>query len=459
MNKENEEICAFCNIPLFERNKYYYGKLMTADDYRLEQCYFNRKRWLINKMTIGSGVVCGLDVVNFDDDLTKVIVKRGMAIDCAGREIVVCEDQEVKLIPEEDPCKQKGGQASEADPVMLDICIEFRECESHQVKIKPAICDRDDPYEFNHIRDSFEIHVYLHDEGEGEESSKTYCPLDEKVGLPEGTGNAQIAEIEGKTLQQYLCEEISEECPDSPYAPCVHLATVTVEPVNSSYQVVVDTDDNVAINNCGDNRRKLVYSNALLYDLIHCFHGDLPHIIDINWWQYHGEDVAWGNFVDLINAGFEVTFDTEMAPETINRFTFLFSVITTGTKAGYRKREYVYLETVEKSDTDNNKFTITLDENWIVDELGEKGYSMLKNETSLGFDVEIILRGSHIMSKDGKALDGDFIGGKLPSGNGTQGGDFVSWFHVQPPETTDSSTSRKPKGNKKSGEQKDQKED
>ena len=30
-----------------------------------------------------------------------------------------------------------------------------------------------------------------------------------------------------------------------------------------------------------------------------------------------------------------------------------------------------------------------------------------------------------------RSLDGNFIGGKLPSGNGVQGGDFVSWFSVE----------------------------
>ena len=35
--------------------------------------------------------------------------------------------------------------------------------------------------------------------------------------------------------------------------------------------------------------------------------------------------------------------------------------------------------------------------------------------------------------KKGKALDGSFSG-EFPSGNGTQGTDFVSWFHVIAPE-------------------------
>ena len=473
MKKENEKKCAFCSTPRFERNKYYYGKLMTADDYRLEQCYFNKKRWLINKMTIGTGVVCGLKVVRDPDDSAKIIVEKGMAIDSCGREILVCENIPVELKPEEDPCRSSNGQADQDTPQLLDICIEFRECETHQVKIKPAICDRDDPYEFNHIRDSFQIHVHFRQEGENGDSLKPHCPLDEKfeyqppIGesedeeyeeldngrkdIPgESTGEGQEQEpgqIEGKTLQQYLCEQISSGCPDSPHSPCVHLATVTAALNEDGYYTV---SGDGAIDNCGDNSRQLVYSNALLYDLIDCYHGELPHIIGINWWGRHGrEDVQWSSFEELVTDGFEITFDREMESTTINRFTFLFSIITTGTKAGYRKREYIYPEPDEVTTEDNKTFIITPDVKWIKDEVEKGGYSALRNEKELGFDVEIILRGSHIMSTNGKALDGDFIGGKLPSGNGTQGGDFISWFHVLPPEPERSPSTGSRKKSKK----------
>ena len=51
----------------------------------------------------------------------------------------------------------------------------------------------------------------------------------------------------------------------------------------------------------------------------------------------------------------------------------------------------------------------------------------------------VVLKGDHIMSVErngepSKALDGNFIGGVLPSGNGIQGGDFVSWFYISTPE-------------------------
>lgn len=71
----------------FERNRYFYGKLLTVRDFETEQKYFNNKRRLINRLLFGSGVVCGLQVVAVDDK--TISVETGAAIDSLGREIVV----------------------------------------------------------------------------------------------------------------------------------------------------------------------------------------------------------------------------------------------------------------------------------------------------------------------------------------------------------------------------------
>jgi hypothetical protein len=47
-----------------------------------------------------------------------------------------------------------------------------------------------------------------------------------------------------------------------------------------------------------------------------------------------------------------------------------------------------------------------------------------------GCEVEITLRGSRIWDSRGKGLDGAFLADKLPTGNGTQGTEFVDWFRV-----------------------------
>lgn len=41
----------------YERNNYYYGKLLTSRDFQVEQSYINDKRRLMNRLFGGSGIV------------------------------------------------------------------------------------------------------------------------------------------------------------------------------------------------------------------------------------------------------------------------------------------------------------------------------------------------------------------------------------------------------------------
>lgn len=85
-----------CKLKKFERNKYFYGKLMTVDDFKQEQNYFNGKRYLLNRTVSGEGIVCGLEVEIIDDNpkCLGVKVSKGVAIDCCGKEIVVSYQKE-----------------------------------------------------------------------------------------------------------------------------------------------------------------------------------------------------------------------------------------------------------------------------------------------------------------------------------------------------------------------------
>ena len=79
----------------FERNNYYYGKLLTSKDFQSEQGYMNDKRRLINRTLHGFGVVYGMDVVAADD--SSIVLQSGMALDSSGREVVVSKSQVLKL--------------------------------------------------------------------------------------------------------------------------------------------------------------------------------------------------------------------------------------------------------------------------------------------------------------------------------------------------------------------------
>ncbi|WP_219837875.1 hypothetical protein [Paenibacillus sp. R14(2021)] len=79
----------------FERNRYFYGKLLTVRDFESEQKYLGDKRRLMNRLLVGSGVVSGMHVVAVDDK--SITVEMGVALDYAGREIVIPSPTTLKL--------------------------------------------------------------------------------------------------------------------------------------------------------------------------------------------------------------------------------------------------------------------------------------------------------------------------------------------------------------------------
>lgn len=79
----------------FIRNRYFNGKLLTAQDFEQEQRYMNDKRRLVNRWVLGFGVAAGLEVVQVDD--YNVSLEMGLAFDQVGREIFVEAPAIVKL--------------------------------------------------------------------------------------------------------------------------------------------------------------------------------------------------------------------------------------------------------------------------------------------------------------------------------------------------------------------------
>jgi hypothetical protein len=494
-NKEHCGICAF----VFERNNYYTGKLMTVRDYCAEQSYFNEKRWLINRMINGWGVVCGLDIQRIpvdENDLSKgydnekVRITPGLAIDCCGREILVCEERDIDLIPEAPEC-QPGNTSEEK----LVICLEYEECRTEQQNIPLPTCNHNGTIEYNRIRDSYRIRVRYESDVDIRPPYGTICPLenkevalgswedikdissfkifmvqhfhedwvknadiftvddneislsngnksislqlhDENTGVtlitPDKSYTFLVREEEGiriiyrnETVHGYLCSKLKEECVKCPTCSCLVLAAITRED-----DIISEFDP------C--SKRSLVYSNPLLYDLINCYHGDIPLITDISWKNIHGTDIEWETFKEIVeneSKGLTVTFSKPMNNETINKHTFLVSVITVDRSTRYRLKKYIPPEDIIGND-DSTEFTFVFEGDWIKDEVEDANRSAITE----GAEFEITLRGCSIFCNEGKALDGSFWGtvdndifsGNLPTGKGNQGNDFMSWFHVTP---------------------------
>ncbi len=412
MEKEKDHSSGVCAIPFFERNNYFYSKLMTVRDFFAEQRYFNEKRWLMNRMISGWGVVCGLEVT-FDPRQRALIVSPGLAIDCHGREILICEPQTVKLAVLEPPCNPTPEPPEEAGERLV-LCLEYHDCKTEPVQLTAMACGGEERQEFNRIRDSFKLRLRHESDVHLPPPYGRLCPLMhfKESGKPE-------------TMHGYLCRNLKEGCPDCDEKVCLVLARVVRRGESEDPERPA-----VFLDACF--KRRLVYSNPVLYDLIHCFHGDLPHVIDISWKGVHAaEKLAWDEFAALLNnadQGLTVYFDQEMDDKTINRHTFLLSVANYDEDTGYDFKRYISPERIEYAkDAHGSHATFFVNEAWRKDTF--VGTSKIQKD---GGDVEIVLRGNLITNLNGQALDGDFIANKFPSGNGVQGGDFVSWFSVLP---------------------------
>ena len=123
-----------------QRNHFFYGKMMGVRHFQMEQEYFNRKRWLLNRVGLGSGVLCGLEVVVADNG-TSVWVRPGVAIDGLGREVIVpgpyCIEDPRQ--PTDDCGRPAGDPIAGAGVVTLSVC--YHECDSEPVPVLVADCD------------------------------------------------------------------------------------------------------------------------------------------------------------------------------------------------------------------------------------------------------------------------------------------------------------------------------
>ena len=163
----------------FERNKYYYGKMLSVRDFELEQKYNINKRNVLNRYFFGAGIVNGMSVVSINDD--SVSVERGFAIDYSGREVVIDEPEVHKLssIDGYDRCIRD----SEAKYTYL--CVEYNEREDDVVQnVSNNISyggDKND-VQYNRIIEGYHLYFTNKEPNENEltvlgylEDTKTIC--------------------------------------------------------------------------------------------------------------------------------------------------------------------------------------------------------------------------------------------------------------------------------------------
>jgi hypothetical protein len=81
------------------RLNYFFGRLLSVDDFRQEQQYQLDSRRRHNQLLHGVGVVSGLQVTVSGAANPRVQVQPGVALDCLGREVAVVDTLEAVLPP------------------------------------------------------------------------------------------------------------------------------------------------------------------------------------------------------------------------------------------------------------------------------------------------------------------------------------------------------------------------
>lgn len=139
----------------FERNKYFYGKLLSVDDFVLEQKYVNDKRRAINRFICGTGIVAGMNVVEVDEQ--TISVEMGCAIDAFGREIVVNTPviKKLSMLDGFDSCTDMHDN-------YVYLCVEYDEQETnpvHNIAGNSSVTPGMDHAEYSRIREGYRLYL------------------------------------------------------------------------------------------------------------------------------------------------------------------------------------------------------------------------------------------------------------------------------------------------------------
>lgn len=166
----------------FERNKYFYGKLLSVDDFELEQRYGSDKRRSFNRFVCGSGIVAGLSVVGVDEQ--TVSVEAGFALDAFGREIAI-ETPVIKKLSFLDGFESCINRAADC----IYLCLEYGEEETtpvHNITAAPGALNGGTGGEFSRIREGYHLYLTAQEPEVAELSSMALC--EDRVCVFKGEG-------------------------------------------------------------------------------------------------------------------------------------------------------------------------------------------------------------------------------------------------------------------------------
>ena len=238
------------------RPRYFHGQLLDVRHFESEQAYFIRKERLLNRLVLGFGVVCGLDVQLGPDD-QSVVVMPGLALDKQGREIVVPVASKPLAVPSRpapDPqppgdstaAARNGGRSSreeeggcEDDWVHLVVCYE--ECRTDPEPVLGGGCDTTSRCSPGAIREGYSLSL--------QPGRAPDIPVDSVVaGLVKGNSVNYRA----------LAEWVSLPCDCDPCPGCITLANIRLPDAGTTLEL---SNIDIAV-------RPIVYGLDVLWELV-----------------------------------------------------------------------------------------------------------------------------------------------------------------------------------------------
>ena len=263
------------------RNRYFYGKLLDVFHFELETDYMNYKRWLLNRLVTGWGVVCGLDVLASEDG-AAIYVTRGMALDPWGREIIVPTDSRRVDLPDgewegqasrwgkqqgqftphatgHDSPNQQGGKEQyppkqypedededeeDEEDRYYHVVICYNECRSNPTPVLAGDCGDQVQCETGTVEERYKIEIRP---GRLDPISVWECMIPDAI-------------TRGELQYEVLVRWVTDNCPELPGDPCVPLANIRIRwGDDGPYCETDDIDINV---------RQLALSNRALFYLL-----------------------------------------------------------------------------------------------------------------------------------------------------------------------------------------------
>ncbi len=449
-----ERTCLTCDIPVFCRNHYYRGKLLTERDFSDEQRYAIDKMRLHNLALHGWGVVCGLVVKPhlYCPEL-RLVVEPGFAIDDCGHEIRLVTEDWVELPqPRKKPAegesattsqKENGHRQSEgyrSDPHQrvssepcdgdeevplpdnpcdntpmphdLYLCIRYAECET---EFSPAPFDdcscSDSSQRPNRVCEGYKLELYDH--------------------KPDFWDKATHQECEYDNCRQYY-HEARERCPKINCFPYVPLAVIyNVVPGQAVKKEQIEN---------WKPRRQLA-STETLDKIVRCILDKIPteKLTCINYTNWdHGRRIHCHEFVEKYVGSpehpqsFRIQFSQKVHSGAINTRSFQALVVFRTDNMADARHMQIAPAHIDKGPDETDWCQLRIDPAYVRRHLDGRD-----------FDLFIILKCDVITDLHGRAVDGNYIGYRLPTGDNIQGGTFESWLRVRPrPRNTGATSGR-----------------